>query len=302
MIEETKQRLGFYRKMQLWPIANELDYENWLDNFQSKEDKEIASQILDNFIYIPDTFVNQMLQTVIGYCGYFFSSVDPTWTYDSFKSNCWYSFVQGEGEDDVTDSGYIFTRKLRDEASIPTERILSFEKLIQKLEENESKPQNVILVDDFVGTGAQTDYTWNTVKYGKKQMTLGEHCQAHHHHVVYAPLVVNVKGFDRIKHKCIGLHLEYVHLLTPEYSLLNKDSVFWKGDDKKFKDFMNLLDKIADKEGIPQEWGGNQNDKWGFGAQGLALAFSHGIPDACPAFFYWNTETWKPLKKRYYHR
>lgn len=46
MIEETKQRLGFYRKMQLWPIANELDFENWLDNFQSKEDKEIASQIL----------------------------------------------------------------------------------------------------------------------------------------------------------------------------------------------------------------------------------------------------------------
>ena len=41
MIEETKQRLGFYRKMQLWPIANELDYENWLDNFQSKEDKEM---------------------------------------------------------------------------------------------------------------------------------------------------------------------------------------------------------------------------------------------------------------------
>lgn len=65
MIEETKQRLGFYRKMQLWPIANELDYENWLDNFQSKEDKEIASQILDCFIYIPDTLVNQMLQTVI---------------------------------------------------------------------------------------------------------------------------------------------------------------------------------------------------------------------------------------------
>ena len=104
MIEETKQRLGFYRKMQLWPIANELDFENWLDNFQSEEDKEIAFQILDDFIYIPDTLVNQMLQTVIGFCGYFFSSVDPTWTYDSFKNNCWYSFVQGEGEDDITSS------------------------------------------------------------------------------------------------------------------------------------------------------------------------------------------------------
>lgn len=110
------------------------------------------------------------------------------------------------------------------------------------------------------------------VKYGKKKMTLGEHCQVHHHHHVYAPLVVNVKGFERIKRKCIGLHLEYVHLLTPEYSLLTKDSVFWKGNDQKYNIFMSMLDRIADDEGIPQTYGGHQNDKWGFGAQGLLSA------------------------------
>lgn len=302
MIEETKQRLGFYRNMQLWPIANELDYENWLDNFQSTEDKEIAAQILDNFVYIPDILVNQMLQTVIGHCGYFFSSVDSTWTHDSFKYNCWYSFIQGEAEDDLTDSGYIFPHKLRDEVGIPAERIMSFEKLIKKLEENETNPQNVILIDDFVGTGAQTDHTWNDVRYGTKRLTLGEHCSICHHHIIYAPLVVNELGLQRIKHRCIGLHLEYVYLLTKEYSLLNKDGLCWNGDDLKYQRFMTLLNQSASQENIPRRGGHHVNDMLGFGAQGLALAFSHGIPDACPAFFYWNTDTWKPLKKRCYHR
>lgn len=302
MAEDIKQKLSFYRKMQLWPIANELDYENWLDNFQTDEDKEIATQILDNFIYIPDILVNQMLQTVIGHCGYFFSKVDPTWAHESFQNNCWYSFIQGEGEDDLTDSGYIFPRKLRDVADIPPERMLSFEKLIKKLEENDSNPQNVILVDDFVGSGAQTVHTWNDLRYGSMHMTLGEHCIKNKHHIVYAPLVVNEFGLQRINYFCSGLHLEYVYLLTKEYSLLNKDGLCWKGDDVKYQRFMALLNQSAIQENIPRQGGGHVNDMLGFGAQGLSLAFSHGIPDACPAFFYWETATWKPLKRRCYHR
>lgn len=302
MIEETKAKLSYFRKLQLWPLANEVDFENWIENFQTDEDKEIAAQILNFFVYFPDNIVNQMLQTVVGHCGYYFSSLDPTWTHDSFKNNCWYSFVKGEGEDDPTDSGYIFTRKLRDELGIPVQRILSFEKLVEKLEENESQPQNVILVDDFVGSGAQTDHTWNNIKCGSNKMTLGELSRNFNHRIVYAPLIVNIKGFNRIKRACNGLHLEYAHLLGYEYSLLNENGLCWQGDSDKYNKFLSLLDKIANKEGIPQEYGGNQNDKWGFAAQGLALAFSHGIPDACPAFFYWNTKTWKPLKKRHYHR
>lgn len=89
-------------------------------------------------------------------------------------------------------------------------------------------------MDDFVGTGAQTDNAWNIHSLGSLNMTLSEHQSRYGHRIVYAPLIVN--------------------------------------------------------------------DVQGFGRQGLALAFSHGIPDACPAFFYWETETWKPLKKRPYHR
>jgi hypothetical protein len=301
ILEETKERLGLFREMQLLPLAKELDYENWLNNFETDEDKEIAAHILKFFIYFPDDMVNKLLKTVVGRCGYYFLKHDSSWTHESFMNNCWYSFIQGEVKDDITDSGYIFTRKLRDELNIPNDRILSNSLLFEKLETS-STAQNVILVDDFVGTGAQTDTAWNNHRYGKFNYTLHEHVKSLHHNIVYATLVANEMGLKRIASKCAGLHMEYIYKLTKEYSLLDVNGLCWKGDKAKFTKFIDLLKRVAQQEGIPITYGYNVNDILGFGRQGLALAFSHGIPDACPAFFYWNTPTWKPLKKRSYHR
>ena len=302
IIEQTKERLKFFREVHLWPIAKDLDFENWLDNFETEEDRKLAAQILRFFVYIPEDVVNQLVQTVVGRCGYFFAENDPTWNHNSFKDSCWYSFVQGEDKNDVTDSGYIFTRKLRDELDIPIERILKYEELFIKLEQNDVTPQNVILVDDFVGTGAQTDSAWNVHKFGNRKLTLSDHVKLSHHRIVYAPLVVNEIGLSRITRTCQDLHLEYIYRLTEDYSLLNENGLCWNGDLDKFNKFINLLHRVATKEGIPQKKGFHVNDMLGFGRQGLALAFNHGIPDACPAFFYWDTPTWRPLKKRPYHR
>jgi hypothetical protein len=119
---------------------------------------------------------------------------------------------------------------------------------------------------------------------------------------VYAPLVANEMGLERIAHSCPNLHMEFIYKLTSKYSLLEPNGLCWKGDTAMFAKFINLLNRVAQAEGIPITNGNHVNDMLGFCKQGLALAFSHGIPDACPAFFYWETATWKPLKKRSYHR
>lgn len=294
--------MKFFREIQLLPSSKGFDYENWLDNFQDPEDKKIAAQILNFFIYFPDEIIDQMLRTAVGRCGYYFSKLDPTWTHQSFKNSCWYSFVQGENADDATDSGFIFTRKLREQLNIPDERILKYEGLFKKLEDNAAVPQNVILVDDFVGSGAQTDKAWNVHRFGRLNFTLSEHEKKFHHRIVYAPLVVNEMGLSRINRKCPNLHLEYIHKLGLEYSLLNVNGLCWNGDHIKYRKFEDLLSRVAAQEGIPSKGGAHVNDIHGFGRQCLSLAFSHGIPDACSAFFYWETATWKPLKKRPYHR
>lgn len=302
MTDLVKEKMRFYREMQLLPSAKGFDFENWLENFNTPEDKEIAAQILNNFIYIPDEVIDQMLRTAVGRCGYYFSKLDSTWTHNSFKDNCWYSFVQGENTDDATDSGFIFTRKLREQLNIPDDRILKYDSLFKKLEDNAAVPQNVILVDDFVGSGAQTDKAWNDHKFGAFNLTLNELEQSFHHRIVYAPLVVNEMGLSRIQRRCPNLHLEYIHKLGLEYSLLNVNGHCWDGDHVKYGKFLNLLSRVAAQENIPNRGGDHVNDILGFGRQCLAIAFSHGIPDACSAFFYWETATWKPLKRRPYHR
>lgn len=302
MVDFVKEKMKFFRETQLLPSAKGFDYENWLDNFQDPEDKKIAAHILNFFIYFPDEIIDQMLRTAVGRCGYYFSKLDPTWTHQSFKDNCWYSFVQGENADDATDSGFIFTRKLREQLNIPDERILKYEGLFKKLEDNAAVPQNVILVDDFVGSGAQTDKAWNDHKFGQFNLTLSEHEQSFHHRIVYAPLVVNEMGLSRINRTCPNLHLEYIHKLGLEYSLLNVNGLCWNGDYVMYRKFLDLLSRVSVQEGIPSKGGAHVNDILGFGRQCLSLAFSHGIPDACSAFFYWETATWKPLKKRPYHR
>ena len=84
--------------------------------------------------------------------------------------------------------------------------------------------------------------------------------------------------------------------------MFNVNSIYCNGDETVFERFINMMVRIAKELNIPITYGNHVNDFQGFGQQGLALAFNHGIPDACPAFFYWDTATWKPLKKRPYHR
>lgn len=291
-------RLRFYREMQLWPISRKLNFENWLANFETDEDKEIAEHILKFFVYIPEEMMIQLLQTVVGKCGHFFLSNDTNWTHDSFTSNCWYSFIQGENKSDRTDSGYKFIRMLHEELGIPNNKIIDFQQLISILEMKAPEPQNVILVDDFVGTGAQCDTAWNSHKYGHFGKTLTDHILSFHHRIAYAPLIVNEMGYNRIKSKCAGLHLEYCYKLKQEYNLFDLNGVCWRGDKDKYKRWLDMLRRIANKEGFPITGGRVPDDVQGFGCQGLAIAFEHCIPDACPSIFYKETETWKPLKSR----
>lgn len=289
------KRFRYYRETQIWPLAKEFNYEQWLNNF-TKDEKEIAKQILDYFIYIPDGFINQMFATVLGKCGYLFKRLLGSWSDNDFKNNCWYSFIPGE-ENKPTDSGYLFERKLRDDIHIPETQILDYFDLYLKL--MSTSYQNVILVDDFVGSGHQTTVAWQKLlKYGSLQYI----ALTHHHNVIYAPLIVNKIGFDLINSKCAGLNLVYIYLLGEEYSLFNLDCPCWNGNYESYINGTKLILEKSKELGIPFTNGNDVIDVRGYREQGLALAFKHGIPDACPPIFYWETETWKPLIKKVYKR
>lgn len=162
MNQDLLQKFKFFQDIRLWPKDSDFDYEGWLENFAPDEQK-IAQKILDFFVYFPDDIIDQLFRTVVGRAGYFFRKYDSTWSNASFSNNCWYSFVPGE-DPNLSDSGYIYTRKVREVLGVPQERLLSFGQILRLLDEA-TEPQNVILTDDFVGTGNQCENAWNKQLY-----------------------------------------------------------------------------------------------------------------------------------------
>lgn len=296
-IIDTLERASYFQTVHAWPLNDKLDSKAWLDNFSDQE-KVIASHMIDFFLYYPTCMVEQMLVASVGKAGTYLLNMFPDWNHNFFKTRCYYSFVPGETQN-PTDSGYFFTRILREVLGVPENRIINFSE-IHSILQSVNEPTAVILVDDFVGSGAQCDEAWNNHRYGGR--TLKELQDETPHNFIYAPLIVNEKGLERIKNKCQSLTLTPAHVLSKEYNLFEEGCFCWKGDKDLYNAGVNLILEKSKLLGIQFTNGDSVKDVKGFGEQGLAIAFEHGVPDAIPPIFYWDDGGWNPLIKKRYQR
>lgn len=296
---DITDKARFYQNVSLWPRTTKLNYKGWLSNFENRDDLELAKKILDFFVYYSDDLVDQLIIAAVGRCGYKLQELNGGWSYNDYKEKCWYGFVPGEHPHD-SDSGHIFIRKVRDVLRVDERRELKFPEILQMLAV-ESTPQNVILVDDFVGSGSQCCTAWNCLKL-KTGSTLADLCMKIPHNIFYAPLVINHDGYRRIKANCHNLNLETVHILGDEYNLFNSKCLCWNNDPNLYKRGTEMILRKSRVVGIPEDDVRNPLYIRGLQEQGLAIAFEHGIPDACPPFFYWDQNGWTPLIKKQYPR
>jgi hypothetical protein len=296
----SKDRYKFFRDVQVWPTSDDLDFQGWLNNFGDENDYKLACIILDFFNYYPKKMVNQMLIASVGRAGYELSKHFPDWKHSDFKNRCKYTFIPGETHN-PTDSGNLFMRKLRDVLEIDESRLVDFKDIHDLLEE-ETIPLPIIFVDDFVGSGSQCSTAWCQSRWGKNKRTLSEISQLYGHKFVYAPLLVNYEGYKCIKEDCTDLILSPSHVIGEEYNLFNPNCICWKNNISLFNSGVELILTKSRELGIPSTNGEHVNDEKGFQAQGLALAFEHGAPDAIPAFFYWCSDGWTPLIRKTYKR
>jgi len=298
--DEVMERARFFQTVHAWPIADVFNYTGWMANFSAGEEQCLAAHILDFFTYYPATIVDKSLRTCIGSAGHYVSRKLTDWKHSNLRDRCYYSYIPGENPHSA-DSGHLFSRKLRDKGGIPEQFIIKYED-ISKVLGPLKEPTALILVDDFVGTGNQCVKAWKNNTFPDIGITLEQFSKATGHIFVYATLVANKLGYDRILHGCNGLHLSAVYVLGEEYNLFNQDCTCWKKDAGLFKEGVSLILDKSSKVGIPSTDGQDVRDEKGFGKQGLALAFHHGAPDAIPAFFYWCQNGWTPLIQKRYER
>ena len=300
---DSVDRYKYFRDVQIWPLTDEFNFHGWLSNFKgNSDDFKIACRILDFFNYYPKNMVDQMLIASVGHAGYELSKHFLDWKHSDFKKRSIYSFIPGETQN-TSDSGYLFTRKLRESLGIDQNQFIDYKDLHDTLE-NIKTPIPIIFVDDFIGSGSQCYKAWKINRNGNNNRTLEEIHKIYGHIFVYCPLLVNYKGHKIIKDHCPELILSPAHIIGEEYDLFNPNCICWKNEEglDLYTQGIEMILRKSRELGIPFTNGKCVYDAKGFGEQGLALAFEHGAPDAIPAFFYWCSDNWTPLIKKTYQR
>jgi len=283
----------------LWPKRGNFDPVGWTSNF-SKEEMPLALRLLDGFTYFSDELVKQMFRSA-----FLNVSQHILTDKDSLKKSrtSWAEFIDslivvrvtGEIPHDA-DSGFAFARLARDILMLDEQKIVSPEAALDIFMRGYTP--NVLFVDDFVGSGNQFGDTWER-EYEIHNQKISFAAVQHHLQgkikFFYCPVICTELGQSNISRRCPEVKIVPAHFYTSRQSALSSDSAIWRKDMKI--EGPEFVKTVSARIGLPDTDGGE--DCWrGFHKLGLALAFSHGCPDATLPIFYTQLNNWKPLIKK----
>jgi len=286
--DDVLKRSTFFQDIQIWPINNKLNYEGWLSNFKTDEEKRIGYALLNSFIYYSDDMVNELLKKCLILSSCYIKTIITNWDVTDIYEKAVFSYMPGE-KHHITDSGLHFARILKKVFNISESRILSPSNLFESITDI-PKYTPIIFVDDFVGTGTQAKEAWND--FNHNGINLNKLLQDRIS--IYCPLICNQRGYNRILKECMGLKLICNHILGDEYNLRKENCISWGGDINLFNSAKSFL-FTKGKELDIYSYCSNTVDIYGYSCQGLSIAFEHGTPDATCAIYTYKSDDWKPL-------
>jgi hypothetical protein len=295
--EVSLRRWKYLAEVGLWPRMIEFNWRGWLQNFNGDE-MPFAVRLLDSFLYFSQPITRQLFRSS------FLSASAQIVKKQSLSSAVgeWRSFIDGlaivrvNGErPSLAESGYAFTRLARDDLEISERQLLEPGQAIASILRGHSR--DVIFVDDFVGSGSQFEHSWRRKIDVPGQSTM----------LSFKDVALNYGSRSRF-FLCTALATEYglknIHGTAPDVLLLSgqildarasatsRQSFIWRDDMEKTGPA--FVREASLKAGIPLE--DCDDDRWdGFHGLGLAVAFSHGWPDATLPLFSWNKNGWIPL-------
>jgi hypothetical protein len=205
------------------------------------------------------------------------------------------TYVTGEIPN-PTDSGHLFTRIARDFGGIAEARILSPDDVLKQIVQG-AYDGPVVFVDDFGGSGNQFCETWDR-RYmieGRRisfaDIARDAQLNDRNFEVYYAVAICTRYGVDNIERECEGVRVSAGNVLDDRYSVFHPESLVWP--QSLVEAGQAWVHRVSNKLGFPEddsEWGVQ-----GFHGLGLALGFSHKIPDATIPIFRYDEDGWKPL-------
>jgi len=275
--EFVLNRCDAFVDMQVWPTRDVVDARGWLANFTDDE-LEHALCLLNSFMFYSEKFVNRLFLSAFLSLRSQFRFTQKAWC--DFSEHLVVTYVSGE-KPKATDSGYTFARKARQVLSVNEEMILQHDELIDKIKSGLKFP--IVFVDDFVGSGEQITKTLEMLN-SCLGVDITEQLDT-----FYTPLLATQSGIEDVAIQFPSLKISPANILTDRYSVFSPDSVVWP--DHLRPSSTDFIRTACYRAGIGTAWRG-------FRGLGLAVAFSHGVPDATLPLFHHECNNWKPLVRR----
>ncbi|KAF1060747.1 hypothetical protein [Burkholderia gladioli] len=266
----------------------------WLNNFE-KDDQVTAAVLLDHFTYFASGAVDQMLMSLYRQMrDGLFSRMGPKRALETLDNAV---FTSVEGEDpNVTDSGNLFCRKLRQTARIADNRFMDPKRALEQAKAG----RLVVFLDDILGSGSQISATWKRDYLSEQPYSFADLEAIDGLHVIYATLVATRTGLDRLRADLTGLQVVAAHILDSADTVAGIPRSALKPDlDDIPGAIQRLLEKYAPRLHVPQYLEAACTRMYGHTEAGLLLAFEHSVPDSTlPLFWAAGPDQWTTLVRR----
>lgn len=292
-------QLSLARKAELlstlgaWPSRHRLEPSRWLGNFDP-DDIEAAEVLGQSFLYIPEVhFVATLRAALLSMCELLpqlaLENYPCCGTWPSFIGSSTFCIID-DARRHLTESGFFVARHLRESLGVPEARIKPLREFAE-FAEAASPVTPVVFVDDFLGTGRQlTDaFSRRLPLRDNRVITLEELRSRCAGAWVSVSAFANLQGLMNAQRALPYLSFSYGAALDERYSW-NTD--WLAGDDPILaNDVRSIIQSYASRYG-------HASNALGYEQQALAIAFSHGIPDATLPLFTAESDDWRPLLRR----
>lgn len=297
-----QHQIDALRTVGFWPGEDKLDVDRWLSNFD-EDDKDTAIVLLSSFVFLSDRVVESLLADAYTSLQRSIKMVDWDLVDGNGRKmkepNVLFTFPTGENPS-VTDSGYTFARKMRQQFKLDESQIMAPAKVAEVLSSRSANDVNntaLVLVDDFAGSGEQVCKTLEREIRVKDEKSASIQALANEKglRVYYCLLVATGYAKKRLEREHNYLSVICSHVLGERYNIKSTNCAI-VADDVRAK-LCTLIDKYADlyleSPNVPDYVG-----KYGFHNLGLTIAFQHSVPDATLPIFWAESSDWKPLYRR----
>lgn len=293
-IETVLTKCDALMDAELWRREPSVRPRAWLHNFDLV-DRPAAAVLLDHFVYFSTNAVDHMLLSL--YRQMRDGLIATMGKERALATLNEAVFTSVEGEDpNITDSGNLFCRKLRQTAGINDDRFVDPARALQQAKDGKL----VVFLDDILGSGSQIDATWKRGYLAALPYSFADVEAQSASHVIYATLVASWTGLERMRADIPAIKVVAAHVLAPAETISGVPRSVLRPDIEDIPAAVEaLLAKYSPRLRVPPYLEGNRTRMYGHGELGLMIAFEHSTPDSTlPLFWADGSDQWTPLVRR----